>query len=113
GAEHGPGERAQRLVEAVEAHQPHERGRLAARNDQAVEPVELLRLAHLDDVRAETAQHRRVLAEVPLDCEDPDGHGDYQPRVSSSSSGRSAAAERPLIASPSPRETRARISASL
>src|SRR5438046_25391 len=36
----------------------------------------------------------------------------YQPRVSSSSSGRSVAAERPLIASPRPREMRARISAS-
>ena len=41
------------------------------------------------------------------------GCGRYQPRVSSSSSGASAAADRPLIASPSPRDTRARISASL
>jgi hypothetical protein len=37
----------------------------------------------------------------------------YQPRDSSNSSGASAAAERPLIASPRPRETRARTSASL
>ena len=36
----------------------------------------------------------------------------YQPRVSSRSSGASAAAERPLIASPSPCETRASTSAS-
>jgi hypothetical protein len=44
---------------------------------------------------------------------DRGGRGDlYQPRVSSSSSGASAAADSPLIASPSPRETRARMSAS-
>src|SRR5207248_4887484 len=56
-------------------HQAHERRRLTTRNDEPVEPVELLRLAHLDDVRAEAAQHRRVLAEVPLHCEDADRHG--------------------------------------
>src|SRR5438445_10285218 len=72
--EHGPGERAQRLVEPVQAHQPHERGRLAARNDEPVEPVELLRLAYFDDVCAEPAQHRRVLADVSLDGENSDLH---------------------------------------
>ena len=40
--------------------------------DEPVEPVELLRLAHLDDLRAEPAQHRRVLAEVALEGEDAD-----------------------------------------
>ena len=59
-----------RLVEPVEAHQAHERRRLAAGDDEPVEPVELLRLAHLDGVGAEPPQHRRVLAEVPLDGED-------------------------------------------
>ena len=44
----GPLEAAQRLVEPVEAHQPRDRGRLAARDDEPVEPVELLGLAHLD-----------------------------------------------------------------
>ena len=68
-------ERADRLVEAVEAHQPHERRRLAAGDDEPVEPVELLGLAHLDDVRAEPPQHRRVLAEVPLHGQDADPHG--------------------------------------
>ena len=39
---------------------------------EAVEALELLGLAHLDDVRAERAQHRRVLAEVALNCENAD-----------------------------------------
>ena len=47
-------------------------GRLAAGDDEAVEAVELLRLAHLDDVRAESAQHRRVLAEVALHGQNAD-----------------------------------------
>src|SRR5262245_6949707 len=66
GAEHRPVELAQRLVEAVEPHQARERGRLAARDDEPVEPVELLGDADLDNVGAEAPQHRRVLAEVPL-----------------------------------------------
>ena len=49
----GPAKRAHRLVEAVEAHQARERRRLAARDHEAVEAVELLGLAHLDDVGAE------------------------------------------------------------
>src|SRR5438067_4439743 len=40
-AEDRAGERAQRLVEPVEAHQPHERRRLAAGDDEPVEAVEL------------------------------------------------------------------------
>ncbi len=59
-------ERPQCLVEPVEAHQPRDRGRLAARQDQPVEPLELLGQAHLDRLRAEAAEHRRVLAEVAL-----------------------------------------------
>ena len=76
---HRPLEPADRLVEPVEAHQPHERRRLAARDHEPVEPLELLRLAHLDDVRAEPAQHRRVLAEVALHGEDADPHGTCRP----------------------------------
>ena len=64
-------EAAQRLVEPVEAHQPPHRGRLAARHDQPVEAVELLRQAHLDRLGAETSQHGRMLAEVSLYCEHP------------------------------------------
>ena len=65
-------EAEQRLVDAVEPHQPPDRGRLAARDDQPVEPVELLGKPDLDRFRAEPPQHRRVLAEVPLQREDAD-----------------------------------------
>ena len=114
GPEDGPGEPPQRLLEPVDPDQAHDRGRFPAGDDEPVEVLELLRLAHLDRLGAEAPQHGRVLAEVALDGEDSDllGHS-YQPRVSSSSSGRSDAAERPDIASPRPRETCARIFASL
>ena len=75
GPEDGALEAADRLLEPVEPHQARDRRRLAARDDEPVEPVELLGLAHLDDVRAEPAQHRRVLAEVALDGENTDLHG--------------------------------------
>ena len=55
GAEDGPLEPAQRLVDPVEAHQPRDRGRLAPRDHEPVETVELLGLAHLDHLRAERA----------------------------------------------------------
>ncbi len=112
GAEDRLLEAADRVLEAVEAHQAHERRRLAAWHDEPVEPLELLRLAHLDRLRAEPPQHGRVLAEVPLESEDADPQGHYQPRVSSSSSGGMPAAARPVIASPRPCETRASTSAS-
>ena len=112
GAEDRLLEAADRVLEAVEAHQAHEGGRLAAWHDEPVEPLELLRLAHLDRLRAEPPQHGRVLAEVPLESEDTDPQGHYQPRVSSSSSGGMPAAARPVIASPRPCETRASTSAS-
>src|SRR6266540_418080 len=112
GAEQRAGEGANGLIEAVEPHQAHEGRGLTARHDKAVEAGQLLRLAHLADFRAQTAQHRCVLAKVALDGQHTDAWAHYQPRVSSSSSGASVAAESPLIASPSPRETRARISAS-
>src|SRR6476661_6380612 len=65
-------EPSHRLVEAVEPHQPHDRGRLAARQDQPVEPLELLGQAHLDRLGAEAPQHGRVLAEVSLHGEHAD-----------------------------------------
>ena len=68
----GAVEAADRLVEPVEAHQPREGRRLAARDHEPVEPVELLGLAHLDHVGAEPPQHRRVLAEVALHGEHAD-----------------------------------------
>src|SRR5512133_585658 len=66
GAEHGTGEPAHGLVEPVEAHQAHERRRLAAGDHEPVQALELLGLAHLDRAHAEAAQHREVLAEVAL-----------------------------------------------
>src|SRR5512133_2753136 len=57
-AEHRASKAADRLLEAVEPHQPHDRRRLAAGDHEPVEPLELLWLAHLDRLRAEPAQHR-------------------------------------------------------
>jgi hypothetical protein len=74
GAEDGAAEALHRLVEPVEPHQASDRGRLAARDDEPVEPFEILRQPHLDHVRAEPAQRCRVLAEVALECEDADRH---------------------------------------
>src|SRR5438552_5236317 len=65
-------ELAHRLVEAVEAHQTGDRGRLAAGNDEAVEPLELLRKPHLDRLGAEPPQYGGVFPEVPLNGEDAD-----------------------------------------
>src|SRR6266576_2557290 len=73
-AEHRLLEDADHILEPVEPHQAHEGRRLAAGNDEPVEPCELLRLAHLDRLRAEPPQHRRVLAEVPLQGEDTNLH---------------------------------------
>src|SRR5436190_11622882 len=76
GAEHGPVEVAQRLVQAVEPDQAHDRGRFAAGNDEAVDLFELLRRPYLDRLRSQPAQHRRVLAEVSLDCQNADLHAE-------------------------------------
>ena len=73
-AEDGRGEPPDRLLEPVEPHQPRDRGRLAARDHEPVKALELLGQAHLDHVRAERAQHRRVLAEVALNGENTDSH---------------------------------------
>ena len=43
-----------------------------AGDDQPVQPGQLLRLAHLDRVRAEPAQHGRVLAKVALQRQNAD-----------------------------------------
>ena len=77
GAEDRRLEPPQRLVEPVQPHQPPDRGRFAARHDQPVEALELRGQPHLDRLRPEPAQHRRMLAEVPLDGQ----HADLQPLV--------------------------------
>ena len=63
------------VVEPVEADQAPDRRRLAAGDDEAVEPFELLRLAHLDPVHAEPREHQEMLPEVALHREDTDLHG--------------------------------------
>ena len=95
--------------DAREAERPLDADAAAGRAD----------LLELEEVRLEAP----MITEVGEEVEDGVGRmrnlrrrGDgaaYQPRVSSSSSGRSAAADSPLIASPRPRDTRARTSASL
>src|SRR5581483_1799891 len=70
--EHRPVEAADRLVEAVEPHQAHERRRLATGDHEPVEAVELLRLAPLDRVRTEPTEHLHVLTEVSLHGENAD-----------------------------------------
>src|SRR6185436_1940329 len=50
GSEDGAAVRADRLVEAVELREPYDRRRLPARDDEAVEPVQLLREPDLDHV---------------------------------------------------------------
>ena len=47
-------------------------GRLPARNDEPVQPVELRRQLTLDRVRAERTQHRQVLAGIALQRQDAD-----------------------------------------
>jgi hypothetical protein len=66
GAEDRLLEAPQRVVEAVEPHQPRDRRRLSARDDQAVEAFQLLRQPHLDRLRAQAPEHERMLAKVPL-----------------------------------------------
>src|SRR5262245_43881324 len=74
GAEDRLLEAADRLFKPVKAHQAQEGRGLAAGDDEPVEALELLGLAHLDRVRAEAPQHGRVLTEVPLESQDADPH---------------------------------------
>src|SRR3954447_9385652 len=53
GSEDRPLEAAQRFVDPVQAREPHDRGGLAAGDDEAVEAVKLLGLSDFDQVGAE------------------------------------------------------------
>ncbi len=68
----GTREGSESLVEPVETHEPCECGRLPARYHEAVETLHLLGLANLEHDRTEPAQHRCVLAKVPLHGENTD-----------------------------------------
>ena len=100
----GGGERAQRVAEPLALDPERHRRRLAARDDQAVEPLEVGGHADLAHVGAEALQHPAVRLEVALEREHPDErarHG-YQPRCARSWSGSSLRASRLDIAAPSP-----------
>ena len=104
---------ANRLVEPVQLGESHDRRRLTAGDDEAVETVELLGQAHLRDLGAELPERRRVLPEGSLQGEDADAQRPlhcprYQPRTSSRSSSASELAEMPTIGSPRPADTSAR-----
>ena len=72
GAENGPLEAPDRVLEPVETHEPGDCGRLTAGDDQPVEIRELSGLAHLDRLGAEPAEDGGVLAHIPLHREDSD-----------------------------------------
>ena len=102
GAENGPLEPAHSLFEPVEPHQAHECRRLAAGDDEPVEPLHLLGLPYLDRIGAEAPQHRSVVAEVALHGEDADLH------VENRSCGYGGSAELRRRASQSPISIRAK-----
>ena len=66
---------------------------------EPVEALELLGLAHLDDLRAEPAQHRRVLAHVSLEGEnaDPCSGFRHRPNASAGPELASRPSRRPLV----------------
>ena len=55
-------------------HEAHERRRLSPGNDEPVQPLELIRLPNLHDLRAQAAQNGRVLAEISLEGKNSDSH---------------------------------------
>ena len=67
-------EAPERLLEPVDPREAHDRRRLPARDHEAVEPVELVRLANLHGLGAQPAQHGCVLPEIALDRQHPDAH---------------------------------------
>ena len=115
--EHRSIELPDRLVEPVEPGELHDGRRLTAGDHDPVEPVELLRKPHLDDVGTEKLERARVLAEGTLEGEHSDARssrhrarlrdGRHQPRTSSRSSSGSELAEIPTIGWPSPVDTSA------
>ena len=80
--EDGPLESPDRVVEPVQRRQLRDRRRLAARDDEPVEPVELLGKANLDDVRTRGPKRARMLAERSLQRQNTDpGTTVHVPRV--------------------------------
>jgi len=72
GAQDRPAILADRLIEAVETRQVHDRRRLATRDDEAVQRVEILRQANRDDIGTESLESYSVLAKRPLQSQNAD-----------------------------------------
>ena len=72
GAEDRPVERADRLVEPVQRRELRDRRRFPARDDEPVEPVELLRQSHLDHVRPRSPEGASMLPERALERKNAD-----------------------------------------
>src|SRR5262249_43269904 len=90
---------------------------LTARDDEAVQPLELSGLRALPHRHVEPLQGGGVRGEVPLEGEDPDRraaarHLSHHPRVCSRSASASLDISSPGIASPSSSDTLARMSGS-
>ncbi len=65
---------AQRLHQPPAHGQLADGSRLAARDDQAIQPDQVLGQPHLDALGAEPAQHHDVFGKVALQCQYPDPH---------------------------------------
>src|SRR5262245_28519297 len=111
------GEVQDRAPQAPAVDQLPHRGRLAARDDQPGDPVQVGRQAHGDAVDADRLERREMLAERPLQRQDSDLHlgrprpagvvGAYQPLTARRSSSGIVSSEMPRIGDPRPFETSA------
>ena len=99
---------AQRLGEPLALDPERHRRRLAARDHEPVEPVEVGGHAHLAHLGAEAAQHARVRLEVALEREHADERRAHQPRLARSCCSSSLRDSSETIAWPRPSLARAR-----
>ena len=114
------GEGEDRLGEAPAGDQAAHRRGLAARDDQPVDVLELLRQAHLDGLHADRVEGGDMLCERPLEGEDSDLHRAggcrrvpaYQPRTAIRSWSGISSSAIPRIGAPRPLLTSAMIEAS-
>ena len=109
----GGGQAQDRLGQAVGVHQASHGGRLAAGQDQGLDPGQVAGEPDFDRLGADLTQGRGVLGHVPLHGQDADPRPArrlYQPREASRSWSGISASSRPRIGSPRPALTSARIS---
>ena len=103
----------QRLHQVKIHRQFADGGRLAAGNDQSVQPVQVSGQAHLAHFGAQALQHHLVFVKRALQREYANPHAFYQPRPASSSFSGMLVTLRPTIASPRLRLTSASTAGSL